>query len=151
METDSPVKPSRRSSRSTRGPSKTGTLRKPRRIVVPTDDIYDEMFTTDLAKIQYYVENSTYQEFIDPLVILELNTKVHELSEEDFRRYTYRLDGLHKVSMLKWYQNIIDRDRRVDIILEKTRNKLEVDEDDIMYLASWSQSNLSFFKSGSSD
>ena len=111
-------------------------------------DIYTEMFTTDIERVQYYVDNSTYGEFIDPRVIIELNTKAHELSEEDFNMYTCQWELLPKVSMMKWYQNIIDRDRRIDTILDKVVRKVEWDEDDVLYLSNWSSNNLYFFKSG---
>lgn len=103
-------------------------------------NLYNEMFTTDPARIQEFIDSSEYAHMIDPLVILKINLKAQELSEEDFRNDPDIMDE-YETDMLLRFQNIMDRDPNITRILRKKRPT----EDDEVDLALWKLGNHSSY------
>lgn len=101
----------------------------------PTN-LYNEMFTTDPARIQEFIDSSEYADMIDPLVILKINLKAQELSEEDFMNDPDIMDE-YETDMLLRFQNIMDRDPNITRILRKKRPT----EDDELALCLWNGGN----------
>jgi len=101
----------------------------------PTN-LYNEMFTTDPARIQEFIDSSEYADMIDPRVILKINLKVQELSEEDFMNDPDIMDE-YETDMLLRFQNIMDRDPNITRILRKKRPT----EEEHLALCRWYATN----------
>jgi|APCry1669188879_1035177.scaffolds.fasta_scaffold41864_2 hypothetical protein len=117
--------------------------------VTGLDKIYDS-FTTDPDKVRLYINYSPYELYIDPEVILEINTKAHELSAEDFTKYANQL-GPYRNPMIKYFQNCVLKTPQVHRILVKLDKGREINPDEACFIASWKRSNILAFKTFSTD
>ena len=117
----------------------------PSKITVPNDQKLMEMFTTDMEKIQMYIDSSPIAERIDSKVIRKINEQAMNLSIDDFDTYLGEI-GFDQASMYEWFQNIIDNNRSIGKIHKKLLQGRDISEDEAVYLMNWQGSNHSNYR-----
>lgn len=119
---------------------------RPRKIIVPQDQKLLEMFTTDIDRIQMYIDSSPFADRMDAAVIREINLHAVKMSVDDFDDYLAGI-GFPKSSMIAFFQNTIDNDARVHKILRTiVADKKHISEEDAVYIMNWEDSHHSHFR-----
>jgi len=121
-------------------------LKRPRKIIVPQDQKLLEMFTTDINRIQMYIDSSPFADRMDAKVIRDINEHANKLSFEDFDDY---LDDLEyeKSSMVAFFQNTIENNARIHKIHRTlVSGKKNIKEEDALYIMNWGSTNHSNFR-----
>ena len=62
-------------------------LKRPRKIIVPQDQKLLEMFTTDINRIQMYIDSSPFADRMDAKVIRDINEHAVKMSMKDYDDY----------------------------------------------------------------
>jgi hypothetical protein len=138
-----------KSSRASSSKPTTKTVRRQRtlvshgeRIVIPQEDMYKIMYTTDLELIQKIIDASPQGKYIDPEVILRINQKAHELSRREFNNDPDVFDpDTDDFEMLLRYQLIVDPNPAIFRILRKKTST----DDDQLKISLWVSGNHSWF------
>jgi hypothetical protein len=121
-------------------------LKRPRKIIVPQDQKLLEMFTTDINRIQMYIDSSPFADRMDAKVIRDINEHANKLSFEDFDDY---LDDLEyeKSSMVAFFQNTIENNARIHKIHRTlVSGKKNIKEEDALYIMNWGSTNHSNYR-----
>jgi hypothetical protein len=138
-----------KSSRASSSKPTTKTVRRQRtlvshgeRIVIPQEDMYKIMYTTDPELIQKIIDASPQGKYIDPEVILRINQKAHELTEEEFNINpdVFESDSFD-FDMLLRFQVIVDPEPTIVRIFRKK----VITEEDFLKLIGWNGTNYSWF------
>jgi len=127
-------------------PKKPRRRAKRRKIIVPQDQKLKEMFTTDIDRIQMYIDTSPFPDKMDAKVIQEINEHANKLSMHEFDDY---LDDLeyHKSSMVAFFQNIIDNNARIHKIHHTiVSGKRDIKEEDAVYIINWETTHHSNYR-----
>jgi hypothetical protein len=114
--------------------------KKQNTITINSIDRFNEMFTTNPDRIQQFIEVSEYPDKIDAGIIYEINKNAIKLSEQDFIYYTCKLTSEERV-MMYLFENIIDKDIKIDKILKKIINGIKLNEKEMMLLTEWEGGN----------
>ena len=127
-------------------PIKKTKQTRPRKIIVPQGQKLLEMFTTDIDRIQMYIDSSPFADRMDAAVIREINHHAVKMSMDDFQDYLADI-GFTKSSMVTFFQNAIDNDSRIHkihrTIVSSTK---DIKEEDAVYIISWKATNHSNFR-----
>jgi len=117
-----------------------------RKIIVPQDQKLLEMFTTDIDRIQMYIDSSPFADRMDAKVIRDINEHAVKLSMDDFQDYLADI-GFPKSSMVTFFQNTIDDDSRIHKIHRTiVSEKKDITEEDAVYIITWKATNHSNFR-----
>jgi hypothetical protein len=117
-----------------------------RKIIVPQDQKLLEMFTTDINRIQMYIDSSPFADRMDAKVIRDINEHAVKMSMKDFDDY---LDDLEyeKSSMVAFFQNTIDNNARIHKIHRTiVSGKKDITEEDALYIVNWETTHHSNFR-----
>jgi hypothetical protein len=114
-------------------------INKATTILVPDDQKYREMHTTDRNRIQMYIDSSNYM--IDPDVIHAFNIQAQELTVSQLDRYLWKLTPLQN-KMICQFQAIIQGDLKIHRILRKECGT----ENEEIHIMNWRASNHSFYR-----
>jgi hypothetical protein len=127
-------------------PKKPRRHAKRRKIIVPQNQKLKEMFTTDIDRIQMYIDSSPFADRMDAKVIRDINEHANKLSFEDFDDY---LDDLEyeKSSMVAFFQNTIENNARIHKIHRTlVSGKKNIKEEDALYIMNWGSTNHSNYR-----
>jgi hypothetical protein len=138
-----------KSSRASSSKPTTKTVRRQRtlvshgeRIVIPQEDMYKIMYTTDPELIQKIIDASPQGKYIDPEVILRINQKAHEFTEEEYNINPDVFDpDTDHFDMLLRFQLIVKHDTEISRIFRK---KWPTDSEEIK-LSLWVSTNHTRF------
>jgi hypothetical protein len=115
--------------------------RRPNKITIKRIDIYNEMFTNDIYRINQFIAISDYSDKIDPGVILEFNKHAVALSLQEFRYYFNAQNSENKI-MMYLYENIFKDNKKIDKTLKKLMdNPKQCGEEELLYLIEWESSH----------
>jgi len=127
-------------------PMKKTKQTRRRKIIVPQDQKLLEMFTTDIERIQMYINSSPFADKMDAKVIRDINEHAVKMSVDDFDSYMAGI-GFSKSSMITYFQNIIDNNARIHKILRTiVAEKKHITEEDAVYIMNWEDSHHSHFR-----
>jgi len=122
--------------------------RKPNIITIPREDMYKEMFTTDLNRIKEFIAVSDYPDIVDPEVILNINQRAVKLLHQDFSNYLSRLPSNYR-EMMHIFQSTIDVDskKRIGKIIKRhiEHGGKRITAEHIIELMSWEGGSHSFY------